>query len=139
MAQPVITAVALLALLVPQATAVGDATVQHASVSPDRAFTDSVEGVRIEFRISASAPADVTIGISGSGHEVRSIDLMSVQTGDDRTVTWDGLDKGGLPVADGTYHVVVKVGGGGQKNAGEVTLRRHFFPVRGPHGTRGGG
>jgi len=29
------------------------------------------------------------------------------------------------------------VSGGGQKEAGNVTLHGHFFPVRGPHGTRG--
>ena len=44
---------------------------------------------------------------------------------------------GGRPVADGTYRVVVAVAGGNQKDAGSVELHRHFFPVRGPHGTRG--
>ena len=49
---------------------------------------------------------------------------------------WDGLDNGGRPVADGTYRVVVSVMGD-QEDAGSVTLHRHYFPVRGPHGTRG--
>jgi murein DD-endopeptidase MepM/ murein hydrolase activator NlpD len=40
-------------------------------------------------------------------------------------------------VADGSYRIVVAVAGGNQKEAGTVELHRHFFPVRGPHGTRG--
>jgi murein DD-endopeptidase MepM/ murein hydrolase activator NlpD len=79
----------------------------------------------------------VTIGIARSSREVRSIELPGVQPGVNRAETWDGLNNGGLPVADGTYRVVVRVAGGSQKDAGEVTLRRHYFPVRGPHGTRG--
>ena len=40
-------------------------------------------------------------------------------------------------MGDGTYRIVVAVAGGNQKDAGSVELHRHFFPVRGPHGTRG--
>jgi murein DD-endopeptidase MepM/ murein hydrolase activator NlpD len=93
--------------------------------------------VRVEFRISGSSPADVTISISGSGDVVRTIDVPGVQPGDDQTERWDGLTDGGRPVADGTYKVTVAVAGGNQKDAGSVELHRHFFPVRGPHGTRG--
>jgi murein DD-endopeptidase MepM/ murein hydrolase activator NlpD len=106
-------------------------------VSPERGFTDSAQGVRIEFRISGSAPADVTIVIARSGREVRSIELPGVEPGADATEIWDGLNNAGRPVADGTYRVVVRLVGGNQKDAGQVTLHRHFFPVRGPHGTRG--
>jgi peptidoglycan LD-endopeptidase LytH len=126
----------LVGLLVAPASA-DDAVVQKASVSPERGFTDSVDGVRIEFRLSGSAPADVSIRISGSGEEVRTIELAGLQPGGDEVAKWDGLTNGGLPVADGTYKVVVTVAGGNQKEAGTVELRRHFFPVRGPHGTRG--
>ena len=114
-----------------------DAVVQRASVSPERGFTDSVDGVRIEFRLSGSATADVTIRISGAGEEVRTIELAGVRAGDDEVARWDGLTNGGQPVADGTYRVVVAIAGGNQKEAGTVELHRHFFPVRGPHGTRG--
>ena len=93
--------------------------------------------MRIEFRIGGSAPADVTIRIAGSGDEVRRIELPGVQPGADRVERWDGLTNGGRPVADGTYRVIVAVAGGNEKEAGSVELRRHFFPVRGPHGTRG--
>jgi murein DD-endopeptidase MepM/ murein hydrolase activator NlpD len=123
-------------LLVPTAVA-DDAVVQKASVSPDRGYTDSLDGVRIEFRLSGSAPADVTIHISGSGDEVRTIDVPGVQPATDKTVKWDGLTNGGRLVADGIYRVIVAVAGGGQKEAGSVELHSHYFPVRGPHGTRG--
>jgi murein DD-endopeptidase MepM/ murein hydrolase activator NlpD len=111
--------------------------VQKASVSPERGFTDAVGGVRIEYRLSGSAPADVTVRISGSGAEVRTIEVPRAQPGKDLAERWDGLTNGGRPVADGIYRIVVSVGGGNQKDAGSVELHRHFFPVRGPHGTRG--
>ena len=136
MAKPAIAAITALVLLVPSAVA-DDAVVQKASVSPDRGFTDSVDGVRIDFRLSGSAPADVTIHISGSGDEVRTIDVPGVQPATDKTVKWDGLTNGGRLAADGTYRVIVAVAGGGQKEAGSVELHSHYFPVRGPHGTRG--
>ena len=79
----------------------------------------------------------MTIRISGSSEEVRTIELPGVQPGDEEVAKWDGLTNGGIPVADGTYKVVVALAGGNQKEAGTVELHRHFFPVRGPHGTRG--
>ncbi len=137
MAKPSLVIVALaLILLVPSALA-DDAIVQKASVSPDRGFTDSADGVRIDFRLSGSAPADVTIRIAGGGDEVRRIEMPGVQPATDKTVRWDGLTNGGRLVADGTYHVIIAVAGGNEKDAGSVELHRHFFPVRGPHGARG--
>jgi hypothetical protein len=127
----------VLALVATPVTAADDAVVQKASVAPDRGFTDSVDGVRIEFRLSGSAPADVTITVAGDGKEVRTIDVPGVQPATDKTVKWDGLTNGGRLVADGTYHVTIAVAGGGQKDAGSVELHGHMFPVRGPHGTRG--
>jgi murein DD-endopeptidase MepM/ murein hydrolase activator NlpD len=137
MAKPSLAiAVLALFLVVPPAVA-DDAIVQKASVTPDRGFTDSTDGVRIEFRLSGSAPADVTIKIAGGGDEVRRIELPGVEPATDKTVKWDGLTNGGRLVADGTYRVVVQVAGGNEKEAGRVALHSHFFPVRGPHGTRG--
>ena len=137
MAKPSLVIVALaLILLVPSALA-DDAIVQKASVSPDRGFADSADGVRIDFRLSGSAPADVTIRIAGGGDEVRRIEVPGVQPATDKTVKWDGLTNGGRLVADGTYRVIVAVAGGNEKDAGSVELHRHFFPVRGPHGARG--
>ena len=129
--------IALGAVLVVPSAVADDAVVQKASVSPDRGYTDSVDGVRIDFRLSGSSPADVTITVTGGGNEVRTIDVPGVQPASDKTVKWDGLTNGGRLVADGTYHVIVAVAGGNQKEAGSVELHSHFFPVRGPHGTRG--
>jgi murein DD-endopeptidase MepM/ murein hydrolase activator NlpD len=137
MAKPAIVMVSMLALVAANATAASDATIQRASVSPDSDFTDSAQGVRIEFRLAGSAASDVTIRIVGSGEEVRRIELTGVEPGVDKTVRWDGLTDGGRLVADGTYRVLVGVVGGTEKEAGSVSLRGFFFPVRGPHGTRG--
>jgi murein DD-endopeptidase MepM/ murein hydrolase activator NlpD len=137
MAKPsLLVALVAFVLLVPTAAA-NDAIVQRASVSPDRGFTDSLDGVRIEFRLSGSSPADVSVRIAGGGDEVRRIDVPAVQPASDKTVKWDGVTDGGRPVADGTYRVIVAVAGGNEKEAGRVQLHRHFFPVRGPHGSRG--
>ncbi len=133
---PLFLLATLVALVAAPAIA-DDAVVRSASVSPSRGFTDSVDGVRVEFRIGGSAPADVIIKIAGSGKEVRRIELSAVQPDKDRTERWDGLNNAGRPVGDGTYRVVVAVAGGNEKEAGKVELHRHFFPVRGPHGTRG--
>jgi flagellar hook assembly protein FlgD len=134
-----IPVLAVLAALLAAASlsAASDAVVRSASVSPQKGFTDSADGVRIAFRIAAPAPADVTIKIAGSGQEVRRIELSGVQPGIDRVEKWDGLSNGGMPVADGTYRVIVAVAGGSDREAGSVELHKHVFPVRGPHGTRG--
>jgi murein DD-endopeptidase MepM/ murein hydrolase activator NlpD len=129
--------VALVLLALPAPVCADDAVIQRASVSPEQGFTDSVDGVRIEFRLGGSAPADVDVRISGPDGEVRTVELPGVQPGGDEVARWDGLTNGGEPVADGTYKVVVALAGGSQKEAGTVELHRHFFPVRGPHGTRG--
>jgi murein DD-endopeptidase MepM/ murein hydrolase activator NlpD len=124
-------------LSVPGVRAADHAVVRGASVSPQRDFTDAVGGVRISYRLSGSAPADVVIRISGSNGEVRAIEAQEAPPGRDLVERWDGLNNAGRPVADGTYRVIVAIPGGNAKEAGKVELHRHFFPVRGPHGTRG--
>jgi hypothetical protein len=118
------------------ATAADPPTVQRADVTPKQGFTDSADGVRIEFRLTGAA-GDVAIRIVGGGDEVRRIELTGVPPGTDHVVRWDGLTDGGRLVTDGTYRALVGVVGGNEKEAGSVTLRRYLFPVRGPHGTRG--
>src|SRR5690242_6679088 len=136
MAKPILLGV-LAALIVAAPVSADDTVVQKASLAPDRGFTDSLGGVQITYRLSGSLPADVTIAISGLGRLVRTIQVSQAQPGKDLVERWDGLADGGRPVADGTYRVVVRAAGGSNKEAGKVTLYRHFFPVRGPHGTRG--
>ena len=129
-------AVAVIALVVPAATASEGAAVQRADVSASKGYTGAAGGVRIAFRISGAA-GDVTIKIAGGGREVRRIELPGVQPGKEEVATWDGLDNAGRLVPDGTYRAMVEVAGGNEKEAGSVLLRGHFFPVRAPHGTRG--
>jgi murein DD-endopeptidase MepM/ murein hydrolase activator NlpD len=135
MAKPLL--LCLMFLLAAAPALADDAVLQKASVSPSRGFTDSVDGVRISYRLSGSAPADVTIRISGENGEVRTIDVPQATPGKDLAEQWDGLNNGGRPVADGSYRVAVAIAGGNQKEAGSVELHSHMFPVRGPHGTRG--
>ena len=135
MAKPAL--LAIVCLLAAASASADDAVVRSASVSPTRGFTDSVDGVRIAFRLGGSAPADVAIRISGSGGEVRTIEVPRAQPDRDLVERWDGRTNGGRLVPDGTYRVVVAIAGGNQKEAGSVDLRGHLFPVRGPHGTRG--
>jgi hypothetical protein len=135
MAKPALLAIVF--LLAAASALADDAVVRSASISPARGFTDSVDGVRIAFRLGGSTPADVTIRISGSGGEVRTIDVPRAQPDRDLVERWDGRTNGGRLVPDGTYRVVVAIAGGNQKEAGSVDLRGHLFPVRGPHGTRG--
>lgn len=136
MAKPLLGA-AVIALTAPATTSADDAVVQRASVSPPKGFTGSSGGVRIEFRISGS-PGDVTIRIAGGGREVRRTELPGVPPGGEVVEIWDGLDDAGRLVPDGSYRVLVGVAGGHEREAGTVRLRGHLFPVRGPHGSRGG-
>jgi murein DD-endopeptidase MepM/ murein hydrolase activator NlpD len=141
--KPSLLAVAIAGLIaaallsVPGVGAADDATVRSASVSPKRGFTDSVGGVRIDYRLGGSAPTDVTIRIAGARGEVRAIAVPQAPPGNDLVERWDGLTNGGRLAADGAYRLTVGVESGNEKDAGKVELRRHFFPVRGPHGRRG--
>jgi murein DD-endopeptidase MepM/ murein hydrolase activator NlpD len=106
-------------------------------VSPRKAFLGARDRVRIEFRIAAAAPADVSIRIVHESREVRRIELDDVPPGADRVESWDGLTDSGSPAPDGTYLVLIGSPEGDAKQVGKVKLFGHFFPVRGPHGTRG--
>ncbi|MGH2983771.1 MAG: M23 family metallopeptidase [Solirubrobacterales bacterium] len=116
-----------------------DFSVEKASVSPRKAFLGARGGVRIEFRIAAAAPADVSIRIFGEGREVRRIDLEDVAPDTRQVETWDGLTSSGAPAPDGVHRVLIGPPDEDGKQVGKLTLFGHFFPVRGPHGTRGPG
>jgi murein DD-endopeptidase MepM/ murein hydrolase activator NlpD len=68
---------------------------------------------------------------------VRRIELEDVQAGTGHEETWDGLANSGAPAPDGVYRVLIGPPAEDAKQVGKVTLFGHFFPVRGPHGTRG--
>jgi murein DD-endopeptidase MepM/ murein hydrolase activator NlpD len=132
----VLLAVIAVALAAAPAEA-ADFSVEKSSVSPAKAVLGARGGVRIKFRIAAGAPADVSVRIVGEGREVRRIDLADVPPGADRVESWDGLTGTGAPARDGTYRVLIGPPEGDARQVGKVALYGHFFPVRGPHGTRG--
>jgi murein DD-endopeptidase MepM/ murein hydrolase activator NlpD len=73
----------------------------------------------------------------GEKGEVRRFELPQVAPGAEQEIEWAGLTAAGRPVDDGIYRVLVGAPGGVEQEAGKVSLYGHFFPVRGPHGTRG--
>jgi murein DD-endopeptidase MepM/ murein hydrolase activator NlpD len=107
------------------------------SVTPPKAFIDQRGGVKISFALTGDGPADVIVEVLGAGGEVRRFSEPQVAPGAPRTLIWDGLTASGRPVPDGTYRVLVGQAGGAEQLAGRVLMLGHFFPVRGPHGTRG--
>jgi murein DD-endopeptidase MepM/ murein hydrolase activator NlpD len=114
-----------------------DFSVESASVSPRKAFLGARGGVKVEFRIAAAAPADVSVRIVGGGRELRRIELDDVPAGKAQDVSWDGLTASGAPARDGSHRVLIGPPEGDAKQVGKVRLFGHFFPVRGPHGARG--
>jgi peptidoglycan LD-endopeptidase LytH len=131
-----VAAAALITEVAPSVQA-ADFRVERASVSPPKAFLGARGGIRIEFRIEAAAPADVSVRIVGDGREVRRIELEAVPAGKGQELSWDGLTASGAPARDGSYRVLIGPPEGDAKLVGKVSLFGHFFPVRGSHGIRG--
>ena len=106
-------------------------------ISPKRAFFDSVRGVRISFRLKVADPVTTTVRIKRSGTAVRRFRLPGVESGVRQVVVWDGITSSGKAPPDGGYRVFIDTNRGPAMRAGRFVLHGHFFPVRGPHGTRG--
>lgn len=121
----------------PTTTAADPVGFHGLSVAPSKAFVDQRGGVRIGFAISGAGPADVVVEVLGAAGEVRRFSQPRVAPGVPRTLVWDGLTASGKPVPDGDYRVLIGEAGGVEQLAGRVRMFGHFFPVRGPHGTRG--
>ena len=113
------------------------ATVQQAAVTPAKTFAGAPEGIKVSFRLEGTGATDVVIRVTGGGKDVRQILVPQVAPGAERVEIWDGLSSAGRVVPDGGYRVLVAAGGA-ERDAGSVFLRNHFYPVRGPHGSRGG-
>jgi murein DD-endopeptidase MepM/ murein hydrolase activator NlpD len=112
-------------------------TIENASVTPKRFFFDSATQAEVRFTIQAPAAADLVVRFVHGDEDARSFQLPDVVPGTEQLVSWNGVGETGKPAPDGAYSVVIGEAGGPAKNVGKVTLRGHFFPVRGPHGTRG--
>jgi murein DD-endopeptidase MepM/ murein hydrolase activator NlpD len=106
-------------------------------VTPQSFFFDSSDQAEIRFTVHAPAATRIDVQIVRKGSPVRVLHVANAAPGAEQTVDWNGVDSTGKAAADGAYSVLIGEAGGPAKNAGKVTLRGHFFPVRGPHGTRG--
>jgi murein DD-endopeptidase MepM/ murein hydrolase activator NlpD len=52
-------------------------------------------------------------------------------------VRWDGVTSRGRAAGDGRYRVRIVPVGGRTRRTGSFVMHSHFYPVRGPHSTRG--
>ena len=114
--------------------------IEDASVKPRKAFFDAVDRVRIAFRphsaLARSARIVIRIRRRG-GAVVRRFDLGEVRMGKRQLIFWNGITERGKAAKDGGYRVFVVIGSDGAIPIGGFALHGHFFPVRGPHRTRG--
>lgn len=112
-------------------------TIESSSVAPKRFFFDSATPVKVRFTIQAPAPADMVVRFGRGDEEVRRIRVEDVPPGVEQIVQWNGVTSSGTAAANGNYRVLAGEVGGPAKVLGKITLRGHFYPVRGPHGGRG--
>jgi murein DD-endopeptidase MepM/ murein hydrolase activator NlpD len=80
----------------------------------------------------------VVVRIVGAEREARRFSFDEVAPSTTLSAVWDGLSASGRPSPEGRYRVLAGEPGGPGKQIGLLTLRGHTFPVRGPHGARGG-
>jgi len=138
-ARPALLAAVILTMLsgAPAAETAGEVTLKSSSVKPRQAFFDSVRGVRISFRLRTDAPVNARVRIHHRGRVVKTFLVRGVEPGETERVVWNGITAGGRAAPDGRYRVFVDTKRGLARPAGRFVLHGHFFPVRGPHGTRG--
>jgi murein DD-endopeptidase MepM/ murein hydrolase activator NlpD len=133
----IVAAVAVAVLGGASAGAGNEVRLLGSTVKPKRAFFDSVEGIRITFRLDSSEPVDASVRIRRGGAEVKRFRFGRVSPGAFKAVVWNGITKRGKAAKDGAYRVFVKPEGSGPLRAGRFWLRGHIYPVRGPHTYRG--
>lgn len=111
---------------------------QRASVAPRRAFFDAAGGLRVSFRFTSEAPVDLTIRIVRRGRILRRFAHRQLEPGIEHLQSWNGLTARGKLAPEGGYKAMLVPAGRRPLEAGRFRFRHHVFPVRGPHGTRGG-
>ena len=104
-------------------------------VTPAHAFFAG-RPVNIRFRFSADGPLDVGVEIVRR-RVVRRFLLRGAVPGRLQRVRWDGVTSRGRAAPDGRYRVRIGAVGGLLRRAGSLAMRGHYYPVRGPHSTRG--
>lgn len=111
------------------------ATLLVASVTPRHAYFAG-HGVKIAFRYAASAPVDVRVEIVRRRRVLRRLLVRRAQPRRLQRVFWNGITSHGHAARDGRYRVRLLLGGR-RYRAGSFVMHSHYFPVRGPHWTRG--
>ncbi|HEX8120728.1 MAG TPA: peptidoglycan DD-metalloendopeptidase family protein [Solirubrobacteraceae bacterium] len=114
-------------------------TVGDVRVTPRKIFLGR-DPARIRFTLSeARATATVELVADKSRRIVRRVVLDEIPAGAVQRVSWDGVTgrRGAAP--DGPYRVRLIVPGAGVRRLlGQIVLRGHMYPIRGPHQDRGG-
>ena len=114
-------------------------TVSDERVTPRKVFLGR-DPARIRFTLSAAqATATVELVAEKSRRIVRRIVLNEIPARAAQRVTWNGVTGRGGAAQDGRYRVRLIVPGAGVRRLlGQIVLRGHMYPIRGPHQDRGG-
>ena len=114
-------------------------TVSDERVAPRKIFLGR-DPARIRFTLSAArATATVELVAEKSRRIVRRIVLNEIPAGAAQRVSWNGVTGRGDAALDGRYRVRLIVPGAGVRRLlGQIVLRGHMYPIRGPHQDRGG-
>ena len=114
-------------------------TVSDERVAPRKIFLGR-DPARIRFTLSAArAAASVEIVAETSRRVVRRIVVNDIRPDVAQRVSWNGVTGRGGAARDGRYRVRLIVPGAGVRRLlGQIVLRGHMYPIRGPHRDRGG-
>lgn len=112
-------------------------TISAERVAPPKVYFGRAP-VRVRFALGATVPvAQVEFVDERRARVARRIVLRDA--GGAQRVSWDGVTGRGDAARDGRYRVRVVVPGTGVRRLlGRFVLRGHMYPIRGPHGDRGG-
>jgi murein DD-endopeptidase MepM/ murein hydrolase activator NlpD len=111
----------------------------QASVAPRQVYFGASRELSVSYRFHSPKAADIQVRLrrTKTGRIVWGALEPQAASRTRHVVSWPGLTWAGKPAAEGEYAVLVGEQGGPLRVAGRFTLWGHFFPVRGPHGTRG--
>jgi murein DD-endopeptidase MepM/ murein hydrolase activator NlpD len=114
-------------------------TVSDERVAPRKIFLGR-DPARIRFTLSEARPtATVELVADKRSRIVRRIVLNDIPAGVAQQVSWDGVTGRGGAAPDGRYRVRLVIPDAGVRRLlGQLVLRGHVYPIRGPHHDRGG-
>jgi murein DD-endopeptidase MepM/ murein hydrolase activator NlpD len=118
----------------------GSFELRRSSVRPRSTFIDGAP-VRLRYRFRADRPTGVRIEVIRlpSKKVMRTWRRPHQAPYSGHKLRWNGLRRGGNPVADGSYRFRVGAFENSARGAGRVRLHGFKFPVRGGHGYGGAG